>query len=77
MSPKFLFPSLHWSRAPHSPDDGGRGWPECVEMQVAPLHLRGVEACWFSPRRSLVRSCTQSGGLEGLAHMADEKLPDF
>ena len=45
-------------------------------MQGAPLYLHGVEACWFSPR-SLVRSCTQGGGLEGLAHVADEKLPDF
>ena len=46
-------------------------------MQVAPLYLHGVGALWFSPRRSLIRSCTQGGGLEGLAHVADEKLPDF
>ena len=77
VSPKFLFLSLHRSGAPHSLDEGGGGWLECVEMQVTPLYPHGVEACQFSPRRSLVGSCTQGGGLEGLAHVADEKLPDF
>lgn len=64
-------------QAPHSPDDGGRDRPGCVEMQVAPLHLRGSGGMLAPAQEKSGSLLHTGGGLEGLAHMADEKLPDF
>lgn len=79
-SSKGLSPSFRQSGGPGIPQmraqSHGGGRQKCVGIKGPSLYLPGQWHLQISLKGILVGSYPQSGGLEGLTHVAEE-LPDF